>query len=251
MINFLILVLNNRIDNWRDDTDVYCIITLGLTAHCTPVGLCHRGLCLKEGGLTRASFFYDGFNLYHSIEKLPKKYRWLNLKKLSECFITKQEQLSQIYYFSALAFWNTEKVRRHERYIKALESVGVIPVLGKFKKIQRHCTICHQKYPAHEEKQTDVNIAIQLLKSAFLDSFDIAYIVSGDSDLIPSIQSVKAQFPDKKIYLVVPIKRSANELENVCDKTMRLKMHHLDTSMFPREVKHGDSLVSCCPDEWM
>lgn len=69
----------------------------------------------------RITAFIDGLNLYHS---LPKKYKWLDLKKLCQTFIKKTEKLNNIYYFTALAQWNERKVKKHKEYIKALETSG-------------------------------------------------------------------------------------------------------------------------------
>jgi len=52
------------------------------------------------------------------------------------------------------------------------------------------------KYQTYEEKRTDVNIAIKILEDAFLKKYDRAIIMSGDSDIVPSIESVKKNFPE-------------------------------------------------------
>ncbi|HOV12864.1 MAG TPA: NYN domain-containing protein [Spirochaetota bacterium] len=206
--------------------------------------------------MTRSSFFIDGFNLYHSlIDKftpLPTKYKWLNLKKLASCFINKNEEITKIYYFSALAEWDTSKVIRHQKYIKALQYFEITPVMGKFKKRSVTCKVCKKIFSKHDEKQTDVNIAIQLIKSAYLDEYDVAYVLSGDSDLIPSIKAIKSLFPQKKIRVIIPFGRSANELSNECEKSMKIKRHHLDQSLFSDNIldNEGNIIVSR-PTEWV
>ena len=54
-------------------------------------------------------------------------------------------------------------------------------------------------YIRHEEKMADVNIANQLLLDAMEGKFDSAFLISGDSDLVPPIRTIKTRFPDKKI----------------------------------------------------
>ena len=44
---------------------------------------------------------------------------------------------------------------------------------------------------AYEEKETDVNIAIAMLTDAVRDVYDIALLVSADSDLRPAVGAVK------------------------------------------------------------
>ena len=206
--------------------------------------------------MDRVVFFIDGFNLYHSIIDYNSKkstlfdYRWINLRKLSECFIGKNTKLEKIYYFTALASWNPQKVKRHQLYIKALLYNNISIIYGKFRKKTRKCRICHGIYKCHEEKQTDVNIAIKLLSSAFENKFDTAYIISGDSDLIPSINEVQQIFPNKKICVIIPIGRSAYELVQVSDRHMKMKEKHLNSSLFPLEIKLESGESINCPKEW-
>lgn len=54
--------------------------------------------------MEKVIFFIDGFNLYHSIanERRFNKYKWIDLSKLANNFITKKEHIEEIYYFTAL-----------------------------------------------------------------------------------------------------------------------------------------------------
>ena len=54
-----------------------------------------------------------------------------------------------------------------------------------------------------EEKGSDVNLATHLLMDAFDDTFDVAVIVSNDSDLKEPIMQVGQRF-GKRIGLLVP-----------------------------------------------
>jgi len=100
------------------------------------------------------------------------------------------------------------------------------------------------------KKLTDVNIAIQLFEAAIKDRFDTAMIVSGDSDLIPSIEAVKSAFPAKRIGVVIPIGRRAEALKNSCDFHIKMKEKHLRTSQFPEEIDLGDDKKLVRPSSW-
>ena len=89
--------------------------------------------------------FIDGLNLYHS---LPKQYTWLNLKKLCQFFLKKSETLTDIYYFTTLAKWDEGKVKRHKRYIKALETTDVKVIYGNFKTVTKKCKNCFKEEEA-------------------------------------------------------------------------------------------------------
>ncbi len=147
----------------------------------------------------KTTAFIDGLNLYHS---LPKRYKWLDLKRLCQFFLKKSDTLTDIYYFTALAKWNEGKVKRHKRYIKALETVGVKVIYGNFKTVTRKCRNCLKEYKTFEEKETDVNVGLHLLNSAYQNQFDKFLLLTADSDLIPAIKMVLEYFPNKESHIL-------------------------------------------------
>lgn len=202
--------------------------------------------------MNRIAFFVDGFNLYHSIDFNPSyyKYKWLSLNKLSHCFVTSHDKIDKVLYFTTYATWDQAKLVKHQAYVKALQSVGVEVVFGAFRYVDKTCRICHKQYKTFEEKQTDVNVAIKLFQTAVQDLWDTAIIVSGDSDLIPAIQAVKSTFPAKRIGLVIPIGRRAEELKQVADFHMKLKEKHLATSQFEDEIIIDGGIKLIRPNTW-
>ena len=198
-------------------------------------------------------FFIDGFNLYHSIDtnKIYHKYKWLNLSKFAECFIKPSDQINKIYYFTALAQWDQSKVIKHKILIKALEIQGVKVIYGKFKMRDKKCPHCNRIFQKPEEKQTDVNIAINLFKGAVQNDYDTAIIISGDSDLIPSIEAIKTIFPVKKFGVVIPIGRSDQGSQfTYNDFTQRLEDNRINNYFkFYNTERFHQSLDYKTPDE--
>ncbi|MBU1124920.1 MAG: NYN domain-containing protein, partial [Candidatus Omnitrophica bacterium] len=101
-----------------------------------------------------------------------------------------------------------------------------------FRRVDKKCRACFKTYTTYEEKQTDVNIAIQLFETAVKDFWDTGIVISGDSDLIPAIRAVKSTFLSKRIGIVIPIGRRAEELKQSADYHMKLKERHLRSSQF-------------------
>jgi uncharacterized LabA/DUF88 family protein len=188
--------------------------------------------------MNRVSFFIDGFNVFHSLDcqKSYHKYKWLDYSALAKCFITSKDTIADIYYFTAYAEWEPAKKVRHQLLIRALTMQGVKIVFGKFKLRDKKCRHCHKTYQTFEEKQTDVNISIKLFQCAYDDTFDTGILVTGDSDIVPAIKAVKESFPAKRIGLVIPIGRSAEEMKNACDFHMKMKEKHLTDSQFPDSI---------------
>jgi len=198
----------------------------------------------------------DGFNLYHSIADNNdhpelRKYKWLNLRKLVESFIVqKKEEIAEIRYFSAYAYWNPQKVLRHQTYVSALRTVGVEAIISPFKLVEKECQRCKKKYKTHEEKQTDVQIAINLFQEGIDDSYHKAVIISGDSDLIPAIKAVKAKFPLKEIQILFPPSRRMLELVSIADSSARIKEKHLVTAQFSDRIVLAENASLRKPPEW-
>jgi uncharacterized LabA/DUF88 family protein len=207
---------------------------------------------LLEGRMERIIVFVDGFNLYHALNEVPQyhKYKWLNLAKLSKCFVSQEDNIVDILYFTAYITWNPGKLARHKIYITALRTVGVKPVLGAFRRKDRTCQVCHKQYKTFEEKQTDVNIAINLFQTAIADTWDTALIISGDSDLIPAINAVKMTFPSKQIGIVIPIGRRAEELKKAADFHKKLKQKHLETCQFDDTINIDKIHILKRPNTW-
>ena len=202
--------------------------------------------------MNRIVFFIDGFNLYHSLDcnVAYYKYKWLNLDKLAHCFVTSNDKIEKVFYFTTYATWDQVKLVKHQIYVKALQFVGVEVVFGAFRYVDKTCRICRKQYKTFEEKQTDVNIAIKLFQAAVQDLWDTAIIISGDSDLIPAIKAVKSTFPAKRIGLVIPIGRRAEELKQVVGFHMKLKEKHLVTSQFEDEITIDGGIKLTRPATW-
>ncbi len=164
--------------------------------------------------------------------------------------INKNKKIEDVFFFTALAFWNTDKVKRHNIYIKALEENKVKVIKGKFRQKDKYCNYCKKTTKTYEEKETDVNIAIYLLKLAFKDQYDEAMIISGDSDLIPAIREVKKEFPDKKITIIIPPFRKAHHLVSISDNKIKLTEKHLSLNQLPEKMICRDGSIIERPKEW-
>ncbi len=168
--------------------------------------------------MARVSFFIDGFNVYHSLKDNLNyyKYLWLDYRRFLEKFVRKRDTLSDIFYFSAYAHWNQNRVKRHRMLVDIWKSTGIITIMGDFKEKDRFCKNCRTYFKSHEEKQTDVNIGIYLIKEAYVNSYDTAILVTNDTDLIPAIKMLKSILPQKRVGVLFPIDRWSSELYQEC-----------------------------------
>ena len=217
--------------------------------------------------MNRYCFYVDGFNVYHALNDhlsykpdLPhvkenkcfpyRNYKWLNYRKLAESVIGSKDTITGIFYFTAFVKWKPSKVIfRHKQYIKALRSQGVETIQGRFMKKYIVCHRCNREFLTHEEKRTDVNIALKLFCDAIDDLYDKAVIVSADSDLLPAIKAVRKYAPDKEIGVMFPIGRNSYDLRENCDFRRIMSEKLLRNSQFPDEVKVGNITVKR-PHSW-
>ncbi len=202
------------------------------------------------------SFLIDGFNLYHSIEDLYIEHniraKWLDVKTLLRTYFTDPDfkNLSQerhsfngIYYFTALRHHVAEEkpqsIARHERYINALESTGIEIIYGGFKPKTVKCLKCGEDFIKYEEKKTDVAIATKLLELAHKSQSEVYVIVSGDTDLIPAIETARIIDDSVKIVVVFPFGRTNDELKGYADLSYTIKPKRYSSCQFSGIIDIG------------
>lgn len=216
---------------------------------------------------TRVSCFIDGFNLYHAISDIDKPWKfdgnnwvsrkqylkWVNLRGLAESFINNSaDNLEDVFYFTALAYWRAKDKIRHQSYMSALGYYDVTTVLGSFKEKTKGCRACGASWKDHEEKESDVNLALYILNEAHKNTFDKALVVTADSDIGPAINLVLDQFPDKIVEILVPPKRF-NITKGLRHRVRahRIKEKHLKNNLLPEEIIGGDgNLVAKRPAKY-
>ena len=184
--------------------------------------------------MSRVTFLIDGFNLYHSVREAQRELntstKWLDIRGLCQSYIYllgREATLFDVYYFSAIAkhleATNPDVTQRHKNFIECIKDTKVHVELNRFKKNSVKCKYCNRKFFRHEEKETDVSIAIKLLELFMTDACDIAVLVTGDTDLSPAVKTAKRLFPYKEIGFAFPYKRKNKELAQLADYQFEIK----------------------------
>lgn len=202
----------------------------------------------------RVACFIDGFNLYHAICELNRdELKWVNLRALMEQFIDRSKQeIVAVYYFSAFAYWLPAQRARHESYVLALRHYGVTPVMGQFKEKPGQCLKCGCRWTAHEEKQSDVNIALWMFREAYRSSYDEAFLVSQDSDLKPALELICEMPKVSRIKVIgTPNRFHSKELGKVAHKLAKISVFHLERCLLPAKVLDANGkLIAKRPIEY-
>lgn len=192
-------------------------------------------------GKIRAAFFIDGFNLYHAIDGLGQPHlKWVSYWKLSNILIPKStQQLVGVTWCTARHPSSSSKAARHDVLVRAQKLEGVTVQSGHFVDERRDCRTCSSTWQHPSEKEGDINVAIHLLRDAFHDLYDHAYLVTADSDQVATVRMFMKEFPRKSLTVVVPPGRKRSEhLHNVAGKTIQMNDGHLDRSAM-REIVVG------------
>ncbi len=206
--------------------------------------------------MTRICVYIDGYNMYHALDNFSnakrqkyEHYKWLNLRALIQNFLGENDKLVSVSYFSAYAYWKLEAMNRHKLYVQALESEDVHFIEGRFKRKEKRCQAsCKENFTTHEEKETDVNIGLYLLRDAYDNIFDKAILISQDSDLCPVVKMVKDKFPDKKLKIITPLNaQHSGSMTRLVSKKEQgmIKEVHVQQSLFGDKItlKNGKIIM--------
>lgn len=186
--------------------------------------------------------YVDGFNFYFgSIKGTPNK--WLNIRQLCETLLPRN-QIECIKYFTAKVSArpsNANAPVNQEAYLRALRT------LPKFEIHYGHFLTHTVKMPlAHpvagqpryvdviktEEKGSDVNLATQLLNDAHLNRFEVAIVVSGDSDLLGPVKIVMNEL-GKTVGVLNPQQRTCRVLSQQATFYRHIRQGVLAACQFP------------------
>jgi len=202
--------------------------------------------------MKRVIAYVDGFNLYFGLkEKGWRQFYWLNIQLLVQNLLKPDQQLIITKYFTARVIGSPDKEKRQSTFIEALETVPDFEIFyGKYQLNPRYCRNCGFQDMVPNEKMTDVNIAVEMLSDAFKDNFDVALLVSADSDLTKLIRSIKQMFPHKYIVVAFPPKRYSTELTNIADARLHINRAMLARSVFQDKIKKADGFILQCPSTW-
>ena len=187
----------------------------------------------------KANIYVDGFNLYYGAVK-GTPYRWLNIAAMCRLLLPR-DHINQIKYFTALVDPRPNdpgQPARQKTYLRALRTIPNLSIiLGSF---LTHEVMMLRAAPGSgyerviktEEKGSDVNLATHLLVDGYNNDYEIAVVVSNDSDLLEPIKVVTSQL-NKKVGLLNPQKHPSRVLQPHVLFIKNVRQGVLSKSQFP------------------
>lgn len=160
----------------------------------------------------RTYIYVDGFNLYYRALR-GTRFKWLDLTALASSLLSTDNRIDHIRYFTAPVSGKLDpgQPQRQQTYLRALETTPNLTLhLGSFLTKIKLRPLAHPVSggPTHveilnsEEKGSDVNLASYLIHDAWRNLFDVALVLSQDTDLLEPIRIVKDEI-EKPVGVVV------------------------------------------------
>jgi uncharacterized LabA/DUF88 family protein len=202
--------------------------------------------------------YVDGFNLYYGAGKATP-YKWLDIHKLCQLLLP-HNQILKIKYFTALVTarpGDPDQPNRQQVYLRALRTIpGLEIIYGHFLEhaVSMPLASSLPGKPTYvtvmktEEKGSDVNIAAHLINDGYKSLYQVAILVSNDSDLVEPIKIVQN---DLKLTAGVlnprPVTPS-HELRKYAAFVKPIRKGALSASQFPSILRDGTGIFHKPPN---
>lgn len=202
--------------------------------------------------MERVIAYVDGYNLYHGLRaKRWHRFYWLNISSLAQNLLKPDQTLLATKYFTTIVKRPEASRLRQAVFLEALQTLPAFSIFyGQFLEDTVICRQCGHTYVTHHEKMTDVNISVELMADAFQNHFDVALLISADSDLVGPLTAVRRLFPIKRIIAAFPPMRSSYALKRAANATLHIGHNELAKSLFPSTVLKADGVALRRPAQW-
>ncbi len=189
--------------------------------------------------------YVDGFNLYYGCLK-NTPYRWLNLLTLSQNLL-KTSTIVEIKYFTARVVARShdpQQPNRQDLYLRALQTIPNLSIIfGQFLAHKVRMPLAHPPNKGAktveviktEEKGSDVNLATAMLVDGFEGKYELAVVVSNDSDLYAPIDAVVNRLR-LKVGLLNPHPKPSQQLRKTATFIKPIREGVLRASQFSDQL---------------
>jgi uncharacterized LabA/DUF88 family protein len=206
----------------------------------------------------RAYVYIDGFNLYYGCIK-GSDCKWLDMSKLCAAYLPEYD-VKQIRYYTAYVTPredDPEQIERQRVYIRALKTIPNLSVhFGRFFSKEKDMYLAKSKPGSPEfatvirteEKGSDVNLATHLLYDGVRGRYDVAVVVSNDSDLLEPIKIVRRDY-GLTVGLLNPQRLPSKQLRKNTDFVKQIRRGPLRVCQFPDVLADAKGTITK-PSSW-
>ena len=201
----------------------------------------------------RVIAYIDGYNLcFGLLDARLHTSRWLDLRGVCTSLLKPGQRLDLVRYFTTRVRNDPDAAKRQAVFIDALRATGGIEIdFGVFLSKTMTCRSCNVQWTKNDEKRTDVNIAVRFLNDAHDDRFDMAMVISGDSDLVPIVESVRQRYPRKRVIVAAPPKRWSTDLAQSAHAAFQVSRAAIRSNRLPDPVVTREGVELRAPAGWL
>jgi len=190
--------------------------------------------------VAKVHVYIYGFNLYYgALKRTP--YKWLDLGTLCRVMLP-GDTIEEINYYTARVSarpHNPSAPLDQQVYLRALRTVPNLTItFGHFLTHSVHMVLSGTSpikrvwVDKTEEKGSDVNLAAHLVRDAFQRRFEVAVVISNDSDLAEPIRIVRQEL-GLPVGILNPHERHSVVLKRLATFLKRIRQSDLIESQFP------------------
>lgn len=185
--------------------------------------------------MKRTFIFIDGSNFYHKLKELSAKFddkkRLLDFdyRSFSQWLVEQNEVAGMRYYVGAISRNKGDKkseelYANQQKLLARLHNQGIPVVLG---------TLIQHPDKSFHEKGVDVRLAVEMIRFARQNAYDIAYLVSSDTDLVAAVEEVQSF--GKTVQYVGIAKGQSFGLTKIADDVRLLRPEDIER-FFPQTL---------------
>lgn len=203
--------------------------------------------------IVKTFVYVDGFNFYYgAVKNTP--YKWVNLDQLCRLILPKNT-IERIKYFTAHVTPRPRDPNQHIRQQTYLRALATIPhleiILGHFLSHIRRMPLAYPPSVGSqyaevlytEEKGSDVNLATHLLMDGFRGRYEVAVVVTNDSDLAEPIRIVRQEL-GLDVIILNPHPKPSAELNRSATFIRPIRKGPLQASQFPNTMSDANGVFS-------
>ncbi len=218
--------------------------------------------------MARTIVYIDGFNLYYrALKGTPHK--WLDIEAMSRATLPHDCMIERVNYYTARISGRVdpESPRRQHAYLRAIATLPAVVIhYGNFLVSQKWAGLVqppdfrpritlppdatvHVAYVwKTEEKGSDVNLGVHLVRDAFKGAFDLAAVLTNDTDLVEPIRIVTQEL-GLPVTLLTPVAKPATSLVKVATGVRHIQPY-VGPCQLPKHIPVPGKNAICKPVEW-
>lgn len=207
----------------------------------------------------RTFVYVDGFNLYYRALR-NTRFKWLDLHALVSGLLAPENEIKALKYYTARVMGDRDpdQPRRQQIYFNALKAIPSLEIyFGHFLSNPKWRPLVNPPPGGNEyvqvknteEKGSDVNLASHLIHDGWKGEYEVAVVVSKDTDLMEPIRIVTQELK-KPVGLICPDGKVPWKLERVASFIRHIEPHRLSAAQFDNPLVGRGGQIIEKPESW-